>query len=127
MPRRRRASSKDTAKLAKRMSRRWRVVLLRNKGEILGEVEGADVAQPRQPRRSSLIWTSSSATGSWCRSWAEWFPAGSTSVSPSEAPESEAEHFIRCPACDGWIDCRDLGHVFEHEGPLPHPAQDRVQ
>ena len=19
----------------------------------------------------------------------------------------EAEHFIRCPACDGWIDCRD--------------------
>ena len=21
----------------------------------------------------------------------------------------EAEHFIRCPACDGWIDCRDLG------------------
>jgi hypothetical protein len=23
-------------------------------------------------------------------------------------PEDEAEHFIRCPACDGWIDCRDL-------------------
>jgi hypothetical protein len=20
------------------------------------------------------------------------------------------------PACDGWIDCRDLGQVFEHEG-----------
>ena len=42
-------------------------------------------------------------------------------------PESEAEHFIRCPACCGWIDCRDLGQVFEHEGPLPHPAQDRPQ
>ena len=31
----------------------------------------------------------------------------------------EAEHFIRCPACGGWIDCRDLACVFEHEGPLP--------
>ena len=34
---------------------------------------------------------------------------------------------IRCPACGGWIDCRDLGQVFEHEGPLPHPAQDQPQ
>jgi tRNA threonylcarbamoyladenosine modification (KEOPS) complex Pcc1 subunit len=43
MPRRR--TSKDTpAKLAKRMKRRWRVVLLRAKGEILGEVEAPDVA-----------------------------------------------------------------------------------
>jgi hypothetical protein len=24
-------------------------------------------------------------------------------------------------------DCRDLVCVFEHEGPLPHPAQDRPQ
>jgi hypothetical protein len=39
----------------------------------------------------------------------------------------EAEHFIRCPACGGWIDCRDLGQVFEHEEPLPHPAQDQPQ
>ena len=39
MPRR----PKDTpAKLAKRMSRRWRVVLLRAKGEILGTVEAHD-------------------------------------------------------------------------------------
>ena len=39
----RRASSKDTpAKLAKRMGRRWRVVLLRAKGEILGTVEAPD-------------------------------------------------------------------------------------
>jgi hypothetical protein len=42
-------------------------------------------------------------------------------------PRDEAEHFIRCPACDGWIDCRDLGQVFEHEGLLPHPAQDQPQ
>jgi hypothetical protein len=32
----------------------------------------------------------------------------------------EAEHFIRCPTCGGWIDCRDLACVFEHEEPLPH-------
>ena len=43
MPARRRTSKKDSpAKLAKRMSRRWRVVLLRAKGEILGTVEAPD-------------------------------------------------------------------------------------
>ena len=42
-------------------------------------------------------------------------------------PKDEAEQFVRSPACGGWIDCRDLGQVFEHEGPLPHPAQDRPQ
>jgi hypothetical protein len=41
--------------------------------------------------------------------------------------KDEAEHFIRCPACGGWIDCRDPGQVFEHEGPLPHPVQDQPQ
>jgi hypothetical protein len=25
------------------------------------------------------------------------------------------------------MDCRDLGQVFEHEGPLPHPAEDQPQ
>ncbi len=39
----------------------------------------------------------------------------------------EANHFIRCPAGDGWIDCRDLGQVFEHEGTLPHTPQDQPQ
>ena len=39
-----------------------------------------------------------------------------------DPPKSDAEHFIRCPACGGWIDCRDLGQVFEHEGPSPHPG-----
>jgi hypothetical protein len=34
-------------KLAKRMKRRWRVVLLRAKGEILGEVEASDVASAK--------------------------------------------------------------------------------
>jgi hypothetical protein len=44
-----------------------------------------------------------------------------------DPPKSEAEHFIRCPACGGWIDCRDLGQVLEHEGRLPHSAQDQRQ
>jgi hypothetical protein len=44
MPPRRRTSKDTPAKLAKRMSRRWRVVLLRAKGEILGTVEAPDVA-----------------------------------------------------------------------------------
>ena len=26
----------------------------------------------------------------------------------SASPGDEADHFIRCPVCDGWIDCRDL-------------------
>ena len=44
----RRPKSKDTpAKLASRMKRRWRVVLLRAKGEILGEVEAPDVASAK--------------------------------------------------------------------------------
>ena len=44
MPPRRRTAKDTPAKLAKRMSRRWRVVLLRAKSEILGTVEAPDVA-----------------------------------------------------------------------------------
>lgn len=45
-----------------------------------------------------------------------------------DAPaKDESEHFIRCAACGGLIDCRDLGIVFDHEGPLPHPKQDGMQ
>jgi len=44
MPPRRRTSKDTLSKLAKRMRRRWRVVLLRAKGEILGTVEAPDVA-----------------------------------------------------------------------------------
>lgn len=42
-------------------------------------------------------------------------------------PLDEAEHFIQCAACGGWIDCRDLAQVLEDEGPLPHPEQDQPQ
>ena len=40
---------------------------------------------------------------------------------------SEAEHFMQCPVCGGYVDMRDLGQVLEHDEPLPHPAQDRPQ
>jgi hypothetical protein len=44
----RRLSKKDSPKkLASRMKRRWRVVLLRAKGEILGQVEASDVASAK--------------------------------------------------------------------------------
>jgi hypothetical protein len=42
-------------------------------------------------------------------------------------PSNEAEHFMRCPTCGGWLDMRDLAQVFDHEGPLPHPAGDKPQ
>ena len=40
---------------------------------------------------------------------------------------AEADHFYRCEACGVWVDRRDLGQVFGHEGELPHPAEDREQ
>jgi hypothetical protein len=44
----RRSSKKDSPKkLADRMKRRWRVVLLRAKGEILGTVEAPDVVSAK--------------------------------------------------------------------------------
>jgi hypothetical protein len=41
MPSRRTSKKDSPAKLAGRMKRRWRVVLLRAKGEILGTVEAS--------------------------------------------------------------------------------------
>jgi hypothetical protein len=46
----RRSSKKDSPKkLAGRMKRRWRVVLLRSKGEILGQVEAPDAEAAKAP------------------------------------------------------------------------------
>ena len=46
----RRSSKKDSPKkLAGRMKRRWRVVLLRSKGEILGQVEAPDAEAASAP------------------------------------------------------------------------------
>lgn len=33
-------------------------------------------------------------------------------------------HFIQCPGCQEWFDCRDLSQVFAHYGPLPHLVED---
>ena len=43
----RRSKKERPKKLAGRMKRRWRVVLLRAKGEILGQVEAPDVASAK--------------------------------------------------------------------------------
>ena len=69
----RRSSKKDSPKkLAGRMKRRWRVVLLRAKGEILGEVEAPDVATAKAAAAVQFdLDEIQRATGSWCRSLAE--------------------------------------------------------
>ena len=40
------------------------------------------------------------------------------------AVKDETDCFMRCPACDGRIDTRDLRQVLEHDGPLPHPVRE---
>jgi hypothetical protein len=44
-----------------------------------------------------------------------------------QKPKDKAEHFVRCPACGGYFDLCDAGQVFDHLGPLPHPAEARPQ
>jgi hypothetical protein len=41
--------------------------------------------------------------------------------------ELTMRHFIQCLKCNGWVDMRDLGQVFGHEGPLPHRAEDQAR
>ena len=72
MPSRRRTSKDTPAKLAKRMSRRWRVVLIRNKGEILGTVEAPDAAAAKAVAAVQFELDEVRArAGSWCRNWRE--------------------------------------------------------
>jgi hypothetical protein len=47
-------------------------------------------------------------------------------ISGKRIDAADRDHFMKCPACGGWIDCRDLGMVLDHEAPLPHPGQDQV-
>ena len=54
-------------------------------------------------------------------------PRGKYVGEAAKPVENEADNFMQCPACGGWLDCRDLGQVFDHHGPLPHPKQDRPQ
>ena len=44
-----------------------------------------------------------------------------------EQPTDEAEHFYKCKACGAWVDCRDLGMVFDHEPGGSHPKEDQRQ
>jgi hypothetical protein len=44
---------------------------------------------------------------------------------PVDAPpgEDEREHFIQCPICRQWIDCRELGDVMHHAEPGHAPIR----
>jgi hypothetical protein len=52
-------------------------------------------------------------------------PRGKYVGRPVGVEGEDADRFMRCETCGGWIDRRDLGSVFDQEGPLPHP--DRTQ
>ena len=51
------------------MKRRWRIVLIRSKSEVLGRLRPPMPRRPRRWLRSSSSWMSFSAGGCWCRSW----------------------------------------------------------
>jgi hypothetical protein len=40
---------------------------------------------------------------------------------------SEADNFFQCNICGGYLDGRDFVWIEDHEGELPHPAQDGMQ
>ena len=66
----RRPKPKDTpAKLAARMKRRFRIVLIRSKGEVLGTVEATDPQAAEKVAAIQFERTSFSAAGCWCGSW----------------------------------------------------------
>ncbi len=44
-------------------------------------------------------------------------PRGKYIAKNADPHKHELEHFIKCETCGGWIDFRDLGSVFDHEGP----------
>lgn len=38
-------------------------------------------------------------------------------------PANEAEHYFKCEECGHMVDMRNLGEVFEHEGPHIAPEK----
>jgi hypothetical protein len=34
----------------------------------------------------------------------------------------DAEHYVRCKLCGGWVNGSNPADVAAHRGPLPHPA-----
>ena len=69
MPPRRRTSKDTPAKLAGRMKRRCAFCSFAKPGRCSGRGRPPTPMRPKQWRRSSSSWTSSSAGGSWCRRW----------------------------------------------------------
>jgi len=53
-------------------------------------------------------------------------PRGKYIAKNADPHKHEPEHFIKCETCGGWIDFRDLGSVFDHEGPHSLPSEDRM-
>ena len=52
----------------------------------------------------------------------------SPALTRTALPETESDHFMKCPGCGQWFDMRDLAQVFSHvhdaeiemvEGPEP--------
>ena len=45
--------------------------------------------------------------------WMAEIPRGRYIGKPADGiPTTEAEHFMQCPACGGWLDCRDLAKLL---------------
>jgi hypothetical protein len=53
-------------------------------------------------------------------------PRGKYIAKNTDPHKHEPEHFFKCETCGGWIDCRDLGSVFDHQGPHRLPPEDRA-
>jgi hypothetical protein len=46
------------------------------------------------------------------------------------APKSDTPtygHLMKCPECGLWFDCRDLAAALAHNGPMPHPTNNKPQ
>jgi hypothetical protein len=52
-------------------------------------------------------------------------PRGKYIAKNADPDKHEAEHFFICETCGGWIDCHDLGSVFDHQGLYNLPPEDR--
>jgi hypothetical protein len=64
----RRPTKDSPAKLAKRVKRRWRIVLLRAKGETLGDLEATDIEAAIEAAADDSSWANFNASGCWCES-----------------------------------------------------------
>ena len=69
------------------MKRRFRIVLIRSKGEVLGMVEATDAQATREKV---------AAIGCWCRSWAENELSGK--ARQAAAASSESSDHLRTPS-----------------------------